>query len=39
MKDILNTYICDFSVDFDSIVVDDIDIHRYLIRNHDINNV
>ena len=30
MKDILNRYICDFSVDFDSIAADDIlDIHRY----------
>ena len=37
MKDILNRCICDFSVGFDSIAVDDIlDIHRYSIRNYDI---
>ena len=31
----LNGYVCDFSVD--SIVVDDIlDIHKYLMKKHDI---
>ena len=33
----LNRYVCDFSVDYDAIVVDDIlDIHKYLMKKHDI---
>ena len=36
----LNGYVYDFSVDFDAIVVDDIlDIEKYLMKKHDINNV
>ena len=33
----LNGYVCDFSVDYDAIPVDDIlHIHKYLIKKHDI---
>ena len=33
----LNGYVYDFSVDYDAIAVDDIlDIHRYLMKKHDI---
>ena len=33
----LNRYVCDFSVDYDAIAVDDIlDIHKYLMKKHDI---
>ena len=36
----LNGYVYDFSVDFDVTPVDDIlDIHRYLMKKHDRNNV
>ena len=32
----LNRYVCDFSVDYDAIAVDDIlDIHKYLMKKHD----
>ena len=33
----LNRYVYDFSVDYDAIAIDDIlDIHKYLIKKHDI---
>ena len=33
----LNGYVYDFSVDYDAIAVDDIlDIHKYLMKKHDI---
>ena len=33
----LNGYVYDFSVDYNATAVDDIlDIHKYLIKNHDI---
>ena len=32
----LNEYVCDFSVDYDAIAVNDIlDIHKYLMKKHD----
>ena len=32
----LNGYVCDFSVDYDAIAVNDIlDIHKYLMKKHD----
>ena len=31
-------YVCDFSVDYDAIAVNDVlDIHKYLMKKHDIN--
>ena len=34
---VLNVYVCDFSVDYDAIAVDDIlDIHNYLMKKNDI---
>ena len=36
----LNGYVYDFSVDYDAIAVKDmLDIHKYLMNKHDINNV
>ena len=33
----LNGYVYDFSVDYDAVAVDDIlDIHKYLMKKHDI---
>ena len=33
----LNGYVCDFSVDYDTIAVNDIlDIHKYLMKKHDL---
>ena len=33
----LNGYVCDFSVDYDAIAVDDIlDIHNYLMKKNDV---
>ena len=35
----LNGYVYDFSVDYDAIAVDDIlDIHKYLMKKHDIKH-
>ena len=36
-KNRLNGYVCDFSVDYDAIPVDDIlDFHKYIMKKHDI---
>ena len=36
-KTVFNGYVCDFSVDYDAVAVDDIkDIHKYLMKKNNI---